>query len=143
MGKSGLGKTLLILSTFAFVQSPLLVNLQLLAKRPELLPDFSYHRPLFDLVTTAVAGLYLIGKWKHFGTAPWWRGFAAMALGYLALKGFGLYHDHTVYVIARASGSEVGGGAAMAHVLLLLALCGPLQLLSVAAFSYAPKGRPR
>ncbi len=124
-----------IFTVFAFVQTPLLTNLQLLLKKPNLLPDFSNYSPFIDLATTLIAALYLIIKWDHFNTPRWWRGFVSLAIAYTALKCLGIYYDHTVYLIAESTGTTIGGGAAMAHVPLFLALFGPLQILSAIGFS--------
>jgi hypothetical protein len=87
-----------------------------------------------DLVTMFVAGGYLIKKSQFLATREWWIGFCSLIFVYFLLKSLGVYYDTTAYIIARDSGKTIGGGAAMAHIPLLLCLMGPLQLLSAIGF---------
>jgi hypothetical protein len=137
-----LGPLLGALTAIGLIQGPLLVNIQLLIRKPELFPVT--HLPGAGEVALVFAATgYLIYRGDRFRSAEWRIGAAAMALPYVVLSWIGLYYDVTAYLIADAEGRRIGGGASMAHVPLVLYSMGPAQLVSALGFELSKKIRKR
>ena len=153
MGERKKGRTLdsvdriVILIGFGLIQGIFLLNLQILWKAPRLFPVFYYFESaICDIFLTLIAALFLLIKSKQVKSLEWWGGFWVMAIPFIYLKSLGIYYDHTVYLIAASEGRHIGGGAAMAHVPVMLYCLGPSAILSKIGVSsvrwYQKKRKP-
>lgn len=132
---------IVILTAFGLIQGPLLVNLQLCWKAPQMFPVFAFDSILFDVLFTFIAGIFLLIKANQVKSLEWWSGFLAMAIPYIFLKSLWVYWDQTQYLIAAAEGRHIGGGAAMGHVFLIFYLMGPAAIFSIVGFYSVRKFR--
>lgn len=127
-----------VLLTAGLIQDPLFANAQLLLRKPSLFPILEAPS-LFDAALFLVASFPLILRRNDIGKPEWWGGFLTMALPYFALKWIGVYYDQTNYLIANYEGRTLGGGAAMAHMPLILYILGPAQLIRKLGFTITRK----
>lgn len=132
------GRFFASLCLIGLIQGPLIVNIQLLLNYPSLFPYWGFSALIANIMTTFWALAYQIQRRTDLCTFEWWISVVFMLPGYAYLKYWGVYGDCTAYLIADAKGTHIGGGAAMAHLPLLLYLCGPAQFLSWIGFHQAP-----
>jgi hypothetical protein len=125
----------------AILQTPILLNLELLFQAPQLIPVFRFDEALVDTFLTFAASAFLIFRARSLRTREWWIAFAAMMIPYLALKAVGVYWDIAQYLIAEAQGRHVGGGAAFGHLFLFVYILGPAQVLSAIIFFFVRRSK--
>lgn len=111
---------------------PVLLNLQLCnhgsARFPML--DFAVLPFVGGAACMLLACAYLLHRSDRFPSADWWFAFAVVMVPYVWLKWIGVYHDQTIYWIAKDEGRHLGGGAAMGHVPLGFYMLGPAAVVS-------------
>jgi hypothetical protein len=122
----------LVLVGLSALLDPLLLNLQLWdygsARFPT--PYFAGLPFVGSAVCMLLACAHLLYRCDRFPSGDWWFAFAVVMVPYVWLKWIGVYHDLTVYLIARDEGRHIGGGAAMGHVWLGFYVFGPAALVS-------------
>ncbi len=102
------------------IHGPLIVNIQLLLNYPSLFPYWGSSTLVADVMTIFLALSYQIRRRSDVCRFEWWMSLVFMLPGYAYFKYWGMFGDCTAYLIAEAKGTLIGGGAAMAHLPLLL-----------------------